>query len=110
MTDQAVNLDGVDTQRLRELHYLLDVLQMGHQHGRDIRRSRRDELGRPLGCESVVASMGDAADEADGVRAGRDRDCQVGRRANATDLDSWARAHRGLSHSPSLHEVGWRVC
>jgi hypothetical protein len=74
VADQAMHLKGVGTHQLRELNDLVGVLQMSHQDGADIRWGRRNERGGLLGRERVLASMGEAAEEADGVRAGGDGD------------------------------------
>ncbi len=75
---QTMNLNSIGTHCLREPHDLVRLLQMGDQHGRDIRRGSCHQLGRTFLGESVLTSMGDAADKADGICPGSDGDPQIG--------------------------------
>jgi len=95
---ETMNLNSVNTQHIRKPQYLLGMLQVSHQHGRNIRWSGGDKLGRLLRYERILASMSDTTDETDGVGAGINGDSQVGFRANTADLDSRTSAHHRLSH------------
>jgi len=100
---ETMNLNGVDTQQPGEPRDLLGQLQVGHQHGRDIRWSSCYQHRRVLRRESILAPMGDSTDEADGIGAGSNRDFHIGFRADTANLDSWTHAHCVLGY-PMLRE------